>query len=69
MCSNDIERNPGPTNILHRDLELKNSSEKITHIEIELAKQFDIITLSESWLSPDDHNDKYKLQISTQFSA
>ena len=22
MCSNDIERNPGPTNILHRDLEL-----------------------------------------------
>ena len=70
MCSNDIERNPGPTNILHRDLEwchlniqsLKNNTEKMTHIEIELAKQFDIITLSESWLSAENNNSKYKLR-------
>ena len=63
--ANDIEINPGPqvdtTNImkLHRKLSvchlniqsMKRNKEKVKHVSLKLGKRYDIITLSETWLT------------------
>ena len=73
MCDNDIERNPGPVHhdqnsSTHRDLtnchlnmQSMKKKEKLKHDELELCSTFDIITVSETWLSVDDSNDNYTL--------
>ena len=37
------------------------NKEKLKHVELELCSTFDIITVSETWLSVDDSNDNYTL--------
>jgi hypothetical protein len=41
---------------------MKKNNEKLKHVELQLSNMFDIITVSETWLSADDSNDKYALK-------
>lgn len=64
LCSGDIENNPGP-DINPQDLRVMHINTqsirgKIDLIEAESSK-FDIITVSESWLSPSDNNNSINL--------
>ena len=55
-CSGDIHPNPGPVflndiNISHSNIRsLRSYKDKLDHIRCNLADQFNIITLSETWL-------------------
>ena len=65
--SNDIETNPGPNNGFHklklchinaRSIKARNH---FLHIECELANAYDVITVSETWLSSKDKSSNYKI--------
>ena len=57
LCSGDIHPNPGPVvlndiNISHSNIRsLRNYSERLDDIRCSLTNQFNIITLSETWLN------------------
>ena len=64
MIAGDIELNPGPPpsllNICHANVRsLKN---KLLYVKGDLMHKFDIITLSESWLSNKDKSDDLLLE-------
>ncbi len=75
MLAMDIETNPGPNNRhetdnnMYRDLNIchlniqsmKRNEEKLKHIELQLGGSFDVITVSETWLSNDDLDSNYSL--------
>ena len=74
---NDIESNPGPPlghgsyvdsdkshglNICHLNIQsIQRNKEKIKHIKLQLAGNFEIITVSETWLTANDSNQNYLL--------
>ena len=64
MCSGDIESNPGPVDksqdlcVIH--INVQSLKHKIDLIEAE-SSAFDIITISESWLSQNDNNNSIRL--------
>ncbi len=68
MKSNDIEMNPGPNNycdlnVCHLNIQsMKRNREKLTQIQVQLASNYDIVTVSETWLSADDPDDSYSLK-------
>ena len=65
----DIELNPGPGDIPNSDhtryfsfchenmRSIKRCPEKLDHIKAELSGTYDVITISETWLSPEDNLD------------
>ena len=64
LCSGDVESNPGPAGelcVMH--LNARSLRDKIDLLRAE-ADKFDIITVSETWLSskPSDHNDHILIQ-------
>ena len=60
----DIHSNPGPADspkklsICYSSIRSLNSGGKMDHIRIDLCKNFDIITLSETWLKSSVKNDQ-----------
>lgn len=62
---NDVHPNPGPNfdynniNICHCNI--RSVKNKVIHIKNELADKYDIIALTETWLTPADKSDKLKL--------
>ena len=66
MCM-DIHPNPGPSadfrnlTICHANIRSVKGKNKLLHIETELAGKYDIITLSETWLSDTDKSDDFLL--------
>ncbi len=71
LISSDIEINPGPDSvkisrqlsICHLNIQsIKRNSEKLDHISVQLCTQFDIITVSETWLTADEINQNYNLK-------
>ena len=68
LClANDIELNPGPTSgfhdilICHANIRSLKSEGKLLSIKCEFAGKYDIITLSETWLSAGDSSQEFKL--------
>lgn len=71
LISGDVERNPGPAqeppqassfidiSMCHLNIQsLKSTTEKFDHIKLQLIPEFDVITLSETWLNDNcDSND------------
>ena len=62
LCG-DVHCNPGPprklSNILsicHRNICSINCINKMDHVKADLCTQFDVITLSETWLKPSISN-------------
>ena len=67
----DIELNPGPGDIPNSDhtryfsfchanmRSIKRCPEKLDHIKAELSGTYDVITISETWLSPEDKLDQH----------
>ena len=62
LCTlaNDNEKNPGPNTernisnlkICHINIQsMKRNSDKVKHISLQLGNVYDIITVSETWLS------------------
>ena len=58
LCSGDVHPNPGPPThltdikICHSNVRsIRNATEKLDYIKCTLADQFDVITLSETWLN------------------
>ncbi len=48
--------------ICHLNIQsIKNNREKFQQIELQLANVYDIITMSETWLTPDTLSDNFKL--------
>jgi len=69
-CSGDIEANPGPGprtssqgryfTFCHANMRsIKKCPEKLDHIRAEFRGTYDVITISETWLSPDNNLDQY----------
>ena len=63
LQANDIETNPGPSlsqglSVIH--INTRSLRNKVDYLEAEV-NQFDIITLSETWLTKDDLNADIKL--------
>ena len=71
LCG-DIHPNPGPSEKLHCDISLCHANvrslkhinnnginEKVLSIECELANSFDIITISETWLTENDSDNNF----------
>ncbi len=74
--SGDIESNPGPPPspirtepqvlkslaLCHLNIQsMRRNTEKLKHVEIQLSGKYDIITVSETWLSPNILNDAYTI--------
>jgi len=67
----DVELNPGPAGREHSEhnqnftfchanmRSIKRCPEKLDHIKPEFIGTYDVITISETWLSPEDNLDKY----------
>lgn len=71
LLSGDIHPNPGPNNesrdyknitICHANIRSLRSNDKLTHIRCDLAEKYDIITLSETWLSANDKSENFLIQ-------
>ncbi|MCP3899199.1 MAG: hypothetical protein GY707_05745, partial [Desulfobacteraceae bacterium] len=66
LCG-DVHPNPGPTfdynnlTICHSNIRSIKSKNKLLNIKTELMGKYDIITLSETWLTDRDKNDKFTL--------
>ncbi len=73
---NDIESNPGPPdrghgnvngkthdlNICHLNIQsIQRNKEKLKHIKLQLAGNFEIISVSETWLMANDPDQNYHL--------
>ncbi len=63
ILANDIEMNPGPgtrnISICHSNIQcLRN---KMSHVATDLGSKFDVITLSETWLRPEDNDKNFQL--------
>ena len=67
VLANDIERNPGPLNdgcnlrICHANVRSLKAADRFMHIQSDLALSFDVITLSETWLTGGDNSDQFSL--------
>ena len=65
VLAQDIELNPGPSanniSICHSNVRSLKAKGRLMHVETELAQDFDIITVSETWLSTLDNSHDYKL--------
>ncbi len=67
LLSGDVELNPGPNRLTKRYFtfchanmrSVKRCSDKLDHIRAEFVGTYDVITVSETWLSPDDNLDQY----------
>ena len=70
LACGDVESNPGPDterdsngryiSFCHANMRsIRKCPDKIEHIKAELCGRYDIITISETWLSPDDNLDRY----------
>ena len=65
----DIEINPGPLSgksssklsVCHANVRSIRSLEKFEHIRIELTEKYDIITLSETWLTSENSSEDYSI--------
>ena len=68
VLANDIELNPGPQidgcnlSICHANVRSLKAKDRLLHIQSDLASVFDIITLSETWLSGDDISENFMLR-------
>ena len=64
MCG-DVQPNPGPTSnyadisVSHSNIRSLKGKNKMTSIQAELVSKFDIITLSETWLTEQDSSDDF----------
>ncbi len=67
LC-NDVHPNPGPhrdysnISICHINIRSIKGIDKLLHIKTDLADKYDIIALSETWLSDADKTEAFKLQ-------
>jgi hypothetical protein len=67
MSSGDIEANPGPPQVQDRNLSfchanmrsIKRRLDKLDHIRAAFSGSHDVITLSETWLSPGENLDQF----------
>ena len=65
LLSHDVHPNPGPNyethdiSICHSNIRSLKAPDRLLHIKLALANQFDIITLSETWLSSGDPSDNF----------
>ncbi len=70
ILANDVELNPGPNErslqhlkLCHLNIQsMKRSSEKVTHIALQLGRRYDIITVSETWLDSTCSDSDYSLE-------
>ena len=67
LMSGDIHRNPGP-NVMHKDISIChinvrsiNATDRLCHIKCDIAPYFDIVTVSETWLSLKHDTNNYIL--------
>ena len=64
LCG-DVHPNPGPNceysdiSICHTNIRSLKSKDKMMHINCDLANKYDVIALSETWLSKNDASDNY----------
>ena len=71
LLSGDVELNPGPSisdknfqdmAICHLNVQsMKKNLEKVKHIKLQLTDKFDIITVSETWLTSSIPDENYQL--------
>lgn len=67
MLCGDVHPHPGPTtwlsslSICHANIRSIRGQEKFSQVSCELGGNFDIITLSESWLSNRDKSNDYRI--------
>ena len=71
LLSGDIELNPGPANteknyqdlaICHLNMQsMKSDLDKVKHIKLQLTDKFDIITVSETWLTSSIPDKNYQI--------
>ena len=69
LLSGDIELNPGPSAVRNRTRyfsychanmrSIKRCPDKLDHIRAEFIGIYDVITISETWLTPNDNLDQY----------
>ena len=61
MLANDVEVNLGTIykniEICHANIQSLKAKDRLLHIESDFANDFDVNTLSETWLSPSDSSD------------
>ena len=65
MLSGNVHPHPGPNHdltICHTNIRSLKAEDRLTHIRCDLALHNDIITVSETWLTINDHDDLFKLQ-------
>ena len=65
--SGNVHPNPGPVSdhgdisICHINIRSLKAPDRMTHIQCDIAPEFDIITLSETWLSNKNNDENYLL--------
>ena len=64
--SGNVHSNPGPDihcdlSICHANIRSIKAIDRMNHISCELASKYDIITLSETWLSNNDSDQQFML--------
>lgn len=63
VMSGDVHTNPGPAQLTmcHANVRSLRSRDKLLNVKCDLAGKFDIITVSETWLSNKDDSDNFLL--------
>ena len=64
LLANDVESNPGPFSnlkICHCNIRSLRVKDRLVHIKCELHNAFDIISISETWLSSADKSESFSL--------
>ena len=67
LMSGNVLPNPGP-DVTHKDISIchvnvrsLNATDRLSHIQCDIAPHFDIVTVSETWLSPKHETNNYIL--------
>jgi hypothetical protein len=67
LLSNDVHPNPGPNwnysdiSLCHTNIRSLKAKDRLLHVNCHLAKKFDVITLSETWLTANDESTDFQL--------
>ena len=65
MLCGDINPNPGPNTrpitVCHANIRSLKANNNFDHVSIDLAGSYDIIVLTETWLTKDDNRDNFHL--------
>ncbi len=67
LLSGDVHTNPGPVNHLHdvslchANIRSLKANDNMSHVRTDLGDKYDVIVLTETWLSEADNSDNFKL--------